>query len=107
MVAASATSCTTGHNLQHAWARCLVVVPYASPKWWEQMIGRFHRPGQLRDEVRVDVALPCAEAKKAIDRALAGAVRAELVGRTPQKLLAATRVGFDATGTGAAWAIRA
>ena len=44
----------TGKNLQ-AWDTQIVLEPPSSATPWEQMLGRTHRPGQLSDEVRVDI----------------------------------------------------
>jgi hypothetical protein len=105
VVAASDSSCATGHNLQH-WSRCLVVLPRGNGAWWEQLIGRFHRPGQTADEVRVDVLFSCSEARKAVALALERSERAEQVSGVRQKLMAATKIGLDCGGNGAAWAAR-
>ena len=45
-----------GRNLQH-FHHNLVVTPPASGRTWEQLLGRTHRPGQLADEVGVEVML--------------------------------------------------
>lgn len=54
----------TGKNLQ-AWSRNLVTCPPANGAVWEQLLGRTHRPGQLADEVTVDVYLHTNEFKAA------------------------------------------
>jgi hypothetical protein len=40
---------------------------------WQQMLGRTHRPGQIADEVEVDVLLGCKEHANAWRRALSAA----------------------------------
>lgn len=102
VVAASDSSCATGHNLQH-WHQCLTVLPRGNGAHWEQKLGRFHRPGQRADEVRDDVLIPCLEAHYALSRAVELCERAEQLSGVKQKLIAATRVGFESRGTGPAW----
>lgn len=62
-----------GRNLQHKWSRNLVTAPPEGPDVWQQMLGRTHRPGQIADEVEVDVLLGCKEHANAWRRALAAA----------------------------------
>lgn len=53
-IALSIAAHGTGRNLQ-AWYKNLVLTPPANARMWEQLIGRTHRPGQLRDQVSVAV----------------------------------------------------
>ena len=50
-----------GKNLQKLWHRNMLVCPPRSAAWLEQTIARTHRPGQLADEVTVDVLIGCRE----------------------------------------------
>lgn len=58
-----------GKNLQQHHARMLYLTVPASPKTWEQSLGRCHRTGVVADEVSVEVVLSCAETWRAFDRA--------------------------------------
>jgi len=58
--AASIAAHGTGKNLQ-AWSRGLLLVPPASGDTFEQLLGRFHRPGQAADDVCFDVCLHTKE----------------------------------------------
>lgn len=62
-----------GRNLQHKWSRNLVTAPPEGADVWQQMLGRTHRPGQVADEVEVDVLLGCKEHANAWRRALSAA----------------------------------
>jgi hypothetical protein len=62
-----------GRNLQHKWSRNLVTAPPEGADVWQQMLGRTHRPGQIADEVEVDVLLGCKEHANAWRRALSAA----------------------------------
>lgn len=62
-----------GRNLQHKWSRNLVTAPPEGADIWQQMLGRTHRPGQIADEVEVDVLLGCKEHANAWRRALSAA----------------------------------
>ncbi len=62
-----------GRNLQEKWSRNLITAPPEGADIWQQMLGRTHRPGQLADEVEVDVLLGCKEHANAWRRALAAA----------------------------------
>jgi hypothetical protein len=62
-----------GRNLQHKWYRNLVTAPPEGADVWQQMLGRTHRPGQIADEVEVDVLLGCKEHANAWRRALSAA----------------------------------
>lgn len=78
-----------GKNLQGIWSRNLLVCPPSGADWWEQVIGRTHRPGQTADEVIVDVLLGCRENYDACVKALEGArAICDVTGKT-QKLLIA------------------
>jgi len=78
-----------GKNLQHKWARNLIISPPDGWDVWQQCIARTHRPGQLADEVVVDVLLGCREHLSAWRKAMAGTHAAvDTVGGTPKLLLA-------------------
>jgi hypothetical protein len=62
-----------GRNLQHKWSRNLITAPPEGADVWQQMLGRTHRPGQIADEVEVDVLLGCKEHANAWRRALSAA----------------------------------
>jgi hypothetical protein len=78
-----------GKNLQGIWSRNLLVCPPTSAEWWQQMIARTHRPGQLADEVTVDVLLGCRENFGACMKALEGAQAIQDTTGNQQKLLLA------------------
>ncbi len=88
-VIASVKANKEGRNLQKKWARSLVTSPQEGPGLWQQLIGRTHRPGQLADEVEVDVFLGCAEHTDAWRKALAGAAAVRDTTGAQQKLLIA------------------
>lgn len=92
-ISASAISCTVGHNLQQ-YSRALVITPRASSEWNEQMIGRFHRPGQEADEVNIDYVSTCQEHRLAISRAFEGAKYSHEISEQLQKLQKATKIGL-------------
>ena len=58
-----------GKNLQQHHARMLYLTVPASPKTWEQSLGRCHRQGVVADEVEVEVILACVEMWLAFERA--------------------------------------
>ncbi len=79
-----------GRNLQTKWSRNLVVSPPEGADVWQQMLGRTHRPGQLADEVEVDLIWGCREHVNAWRKAMAGTVAVrDTVGGAPAKLLLA------------------
>lgn len=78
-----------GRNLQKLWHRNLITCPPDGWDAWQQTIARTHRPGQLRDEVIVDVLLGCAEHDRAVRRALEGASTIRDTVGTRSKLLEA------------------
>lgn len=84
----------TGKNLQ-AWARNLVLYPPASGDTWQQMIGRTHRPGQLADQVQVDVVLASDSALRAYEEAISNAKFTQQTMTEPHKLLLATECEPD------------
>lgn len=88
-VIASIDANREGRNLQGLWSRNLMVCPPSSPGWWEQTIGRTHRPGQKADEVTVDVLLGCRENFDACMKALEGAKAVRDMTGKQQKLLLA------------------
>ncbi len=62
-----------GRNLQDKWSRMLITSPMEGADAWQQTLGRLHRPGQMADEVQVDVMLGCKEHDNAWRRAIAAA----------------------------------
>lgn len=76
---------STGKNLQ-AWARNLVLYPFATNDVWEQLIGRTHRPGQRAALVTFDVILATKSAVTAMENALEYAKRVEKTSGQPQRL---------------------
>jgi hypothetical protein len=80
-----------GKNLQH-WARNLVLVPPASGKSWEQLLGRTHRPGQRADTVEVTACLHHGALRNAFETAQREAVYIQQVTGNVQKLCLATVV---------------
>jgi hypothetical protein len=63
-----------GRNLQKKWSRNLITTPMEGADVWQQLLGRTHRPGQLADDVTVDVLLGCAEHARAWMKACNGAL---------------------------------
>jgi hypothetical protein len=98
-----------GRNLQNKWARNLVVSPPEGSDVWQQFIARTHRPGQMADEVEVDVFIGCIEHANAWRKALAGAAAVRDTTGAEQKLLLADIDGAwpsemeIATYTGSRW----
>lgn len=86
-IVASIRAHGTGKNLQMFY-RNLVVTPPADAAIWEQMIARTHRPGQLADEVTVDVVQHTAPYRDAFSLARERARFLEQV-EGPQKLMMA------------------
>jgi hypothetical protein len=64
----SLPSCHKIWNLQE-WNRGLVVAPPSSGQWCEQLLGRFHRDGQLADLVQWDFMVQCLEHNNAVAQA--------------------------------------
>jgi len=89
-VIASSDANREGRNLQGLWNRNLITSPAEGSGWWNQLIGRTHRPGQKASEVVVDVLLGCAEHANAMRKALAGAGAVRDTTGAPNKLLSAT-----------------
>lgn len=88
-VIASIQANREGKNMQEAFHRNLVVCPPDDSQWWEQFLGRTHRPGQTRDEVVVDVMIGCRENVRACQNALADAEAVHETTGKLQKLLMA------------------
>ncbi len=80
----------TGKNLQHKWAKNLVICPWPGGKTWEQTLGRTHRPGQLEEEVLVDVYVHTEELEAALEKAKIDAAYIQEITKTDQKLMQAT-----------------
>ena len=80
-----------GKNLQR-WSNMLLTAVPANGLAFEQIMGRCHRPGQMADEVCVDLYLHCDEFKRAFDTALRDAEFIESTQGQKQKLLFATKV---------------
>jgi len=74
-----------GVNLQD-WHRSIVAEPPASHIIWQQMLGRLHRTGQIREPV-FDVYTHTAPFFRSLDTALSKAVFREEIEGSPQKLL--------------------
>lgn len=84
-----------GFNLQHGWARNLVLTPPSSGAAWEQLIARTHRPGQASDTVTVDVLQHVAPYRSALAQARKDAEYIESTTGQQQKLNLATWVDFE------------
>lgn len=83
-----------GKNLQR-YSKNLVTSPPSSGKRWEQLLGRTHRPGQLADEVEVDIFLFAEEQKESLKKAMSEAVYIQETIGARQKLLYADRSFSD------------
>lgn len=93
VIACSQHAHGTGKNLQ-VWSRNLVTYPRANGGSWEQLIGRTHRPGQIADEVTVDILLASHAAERAWEQARSDSRFAEQIQGQPQKLnLARLEIG--------------
>lgn len=92
--AVSIRSHGTGHNMQ-GWGRGIVLCPPSSSDAWEQMLGRLHRPGQVRDEVTFEVYAHTEVFANAIATAKRSAEFAERMSGDPQKILFADWVDAD------------
>lgn len=86
-VVASIKAHGTGKNLQHAFARNLVVNPPADGGTWEQLIGRTHRQGQPADLVEVDIYQHTGDLEDAFTKARDYARFIQETDGQPQKLL--------------------
>lgn len=86
-IIASVDANKEGRNLQR-YHRNLIATLAESPSLTHQLIGRTHRPGQLRDVI-VDVFLGCAEHVRAWQKALAGAASIRDTVGSQNKLLIA------------------
>jgi hypothetical protein len=75
-----------GKNLQQHHSRMLYLTVPASPKSWEQSLGRCHRQGVVADEVEVQVVLACAETWMSFERARRGAAYIEQTTGQKQRL---------------------
>lgn len=75
-----------GKNLQEHHARMLYLAIPATPKTWEQSLGRCHRQGVKADEVEVEVVLACAETWMSFERARRGATYIEQTTGQRQRL---------------------
>jgi hypothetical protein len=83
----------TGKNLQ-PWNYNLVLSPSSNGTIWEQLIGRTHRPGQLEDEVFVDVCLHTMENLQSWEHALKTAVYQQDTTGLPQKIIYASKINM-------------
>jgi hypothetical protein len=93
VIACSQHAHGTGKNLQ-AWNRNLILYPFGNGAGFEQQIGRTHRPGQIADDVYVDLILASHAAERAWEQAQSDARFAEEIQGQPQKLnLARLEVG--------------
>lgn len=96
-VIASDISCVRGHNLQKTWNRALVLQPRASAEWTEQMIGRFHRPGQKEDTVEIHCLVGCVEHKKALYKLFPNVKYSNQISNQQQKYLIADKIRLRET----------
>jgi hypothetical protein len=78
-----------GLNLQR-WHRNLVLIPPASGKAWEQLLGRTHRPGQSADTVHCTVLTHHTSLTHAFEGAQSEARYVQATTGNPQKLCSAT-----------------
>lgn len=92
VVIASIRAHSTGKNLQHAFSNNVIVSCPPSGATWEQLLGRTHRPGQVADEVTVDVFLHTDAMRDAWERAQHDARYIEDTTGQKQKLNYATKV---------------
>ena len=90
LVAASIRVHGTGKNLQHGFAKNLVLSMPAMGATVEQLVARTHRPLQKSDEVTFDYYAHTRQARLAIKRAYRDAVYQEASHGMKQKLLLAT-----------------
>ncbi len=77
------------------------MTPPPSGRVWEQLLGRTHRPGQLADEVHVDVVIGHPNVRDDIMQAYMDAEYVRDTTGQPQKLLLADGV-LDVVRTGRA-----
>lgn len=75
----------TGRNLQ-GWSKALVTAMPRNGEWWEQLLGRLHRPGQRADNVSYEVFVTCEEHVRALDQVMADARYVEQSTGQVQKL---------------------
>jgi hypothetical protein len=92
VIVCSLASHGTGKNLQK-YCRNLMTTPPGSGTVIEQAIARTHRPGQLADEVTVDLFLHTKEMQGAFEKSLADAEYVEQTQGQKQKVLYAERIG--------------
>jgi hypothetical protein len=69
IIASIASNCE-GRNLQKDWNSNFVVTWPSSGKIVEQLLGRTHRAGQIRDEVECTIFMACEEHVKAWEQSL-------------------------------------
>ncbi len=79
----------TGKNLQ-AWHRGRILTPMAKNTLWEQLIGRFHRPGQREDTVFFEIIESIDYHTEVMDRVYASAEKVSRQAGFSQKLVDAT-----------------
>lgn len=80
----------TGWNAQHEFADSFAIEVPSSASLWEQFVGRMHRPGQVRDDVRCYVAQWSPELRRALATAIEHAKYIEETKGTKMKLCYAT-----------------
>ena len=90
IAAASITAHGTGRNLQHGWGNQLVTSAFSSHGKWEQLLGRTHRTGQRRGEVKCSINVHTPKLMASWDKAVARSARSESLGGGDRKLLLAT-----------------
>lgn len=101
-VIASINANREGRNLQRNWSRNLITAPMDRALIWQQLIARTHRPGQLADQVEVDVFVGCIEHVNAWRNALVNAaVIRDTIG-SESKLLTAD-IDWPSDGEIASW----
>lgn len=94
VIVASVKAHSVGKNLQ-AFNKCLITTCLSSGADMEQLIARQHRPGQLADEVIVDVCVHTVELADAFNSALRDAQYIETTQGQRQKLNFARLLGFN------------
>jgi hypothetical protein len=83
---ASISANREGKNLQN-WHKNLIVHPMSSGQWWEQVIGRTHRDGQLAKHVNFEFFGSCIEHYQCFHKAMGDAVYVQDSTPMIQKLL--------------------
>lgn len=90
-IIASINSHREGRNLQ-AFSNQLIANPPTDGGWWEQLLGRTHRPNQQADEVYAWVYRHTSDLAAAVDSGIAYAGYIQETQGTKQKLVYATKI---------------